>query len=104
MFTKLYEHSTLLNFLMCPFSYGFLFILTCGQFIDGFELVVKTGRPMFFGRKMEEELSKELELQIKGAEKPFIWKLIGVRTVLLPLVCRLIKTGLSMFFECSLMT
>ena len=26
---------------------------------------------MFFGRKMDEELSKELELQIKGAEKPF---------------------------------
>ncbi|KAL6332277.1 hypothetical protein AAG906_001992 [Vitis piasezkii] len=65
---------------------------------------VKTGRSMFFGRKMEEELSKELELQIKGAEKPFIWKLIGVRIVLLPLVCRLIKTGLSMFFECSLVT
>ncbi|KAL6332262.1 hypothetical protein AAG906_001977 [Vitis piasezkii] len=35
-------------------------------------------------KKMEEELSKELELQIKGAEKPSIWELIGVRFVLLP--------------------
>ncbi|RVW45925.1 Chaperone protein dnaJ 50 [Vitis vinifera] len=37
-----------------------------------------------FWQEMEEELSKELELQIKGAEKPSIWELIGVRFVLLP--------------------
>lgn len=33
---------------------------------------------------MEDDLSKELDLQIKGAEKPSIWQLIGVRFVLLP--------------------
>lgn len=38
----------------------------------------------FFNRKMEEELSKELELQIKGAEKPSIWALLGIRFILLP--------------------
>ncbi|CAH9141763.1 unnamed protein product [Cuscuta epithymum] len=36
------------------------------------------------GRKMEEELSKELNLQIKGAEIPSIWELVGVRFLLLP--------------------
>ncbi|XP_044495005.1 chaperone protein dnaJ 50 isoform X2 [Mangifera indica] len=35
-------------------------------------------------KKMEDDLSKELDLQIKGAEKPSIWQLIGVRFVLLP--------------------
>lgn len=38
----------------------------------------------FYIRKIEEDLSKELELDIKGAEKPCIWELIGVRVVLLP--------------------
>lgn len=33
---------------------------------------------------MEEDLSKELELDIKGAQKPVIWELIGVHFVLLP--------------------
>lgn len=33
---------------------------------------------------MEEDLSKELDLQIKGAEKPSIWQLLGVRFILLP--------------------
>lgn len=33
---------------------------------------------------MEEDLSKELDLQIKGAEKPSIWELFGVRFILLP--------------------
>lgn len=33
---------------------------------------------------MEDDLSKELDLQIKGAEKPSIWQLIGVRFVMLP--------------------
>lgn len=33
---------------------------------------------------MEDDLSKELDLQIKGAEKPSMWQLIGVRFVLLP--------------------
>ncbi|XP_010267762.1 PREDICTED: chaperone protein dnaJ 50 [Nelumbo nucifera] len=35
-------------------------------------------------KKMEEELSKELELQIKGAEKPSMWELVAVRFLLLP--------------------
>ncbi|KAL9272200.1 DnaJ protein ERDJ7-like protein [Drosera capensis] len=36
------------------------------------------------GKKAEVDLSKELELQIKGAEKPSVWGLIGVRFLLLP--------------------
>lgn len=35
-------------------------------------------------KKVEEELSNELELQIHGAEKPTIWKLFGVQFALLP--------------------
>lgn len=38
-------------------------------------------------RKVEEDLSKveeELDLQITGTERPSIWKLIGVRFILLP--------------------
>lgn len=35
-------------------------------------------------RNMEEELSKDLNLQIKGAEIPSIWELVGVRFLLLP--------------------
>ncbi|KAJ1423760.1 DnaJ domain containing protein [Sesbania bispinosa] len=35
-------------------------------------------------KKMNEDLSEELELQITGAEKPSVWKLVGVRVVLLP--------------------
>lgn len=35
-------------------------------------------------KKKEEELSKELELDIKGAEKPSLWELLGVRFLLLP--------------------
>ncbi|KAL8214704.1 hypothetical protein R6Q57_004153 [Mikania cordata] len=35
-------------------------------------------------KKMQEDLSKELELQIKGAEKPSMWGLLGVRFILLP--------------------
>lgn len=33
---------------------------------------------------MEEDLSKELDLQIKGAEEPSIWELLGIRVILLP--------------------
>ncbi|KAM7254696.1 hypothetical protein ACFE04_019937 [Oxalis oulophora] len=33
---------------------------------------------------VDEDLSKELDLQIKGAEKPSIWELLCVRFVLLP--------------------
>lgn len=39
---------------------------------------------IFICRKTEEDLSKELDLQITGAEKPSVWKLIGVRFILLP--------------------
>ncbi|XP_041023490.1 chaperone protein dnaJ 50 [Juglans microcarpa x Juglans regia] len=35
-------------------------------------------------KKMEEDFSKDLDLQIKGAEKPSIWGLLGVRFLLLP--------------------
>ncbi|GKV38194.1 hypothetical protein SLEP1_g46129 [Rubroshorea leprosula] len=35
-------------------------------------------------KKIKEDLSKELELDTKGVEKPCIWKLIGVRFGLLP--------------------
>ncbi|KAL5578946.1 hypothetical protein UlMin_011388 [Ulmus minor] len=35
-------------------------------------------------KKKEEDLSQELELQIKGAEKPSLWELVGVRFILLP--------------------
>lgn len=35
-------------------------------------------------KKTGEDLSKELDLQIKGAEKPSVWELIGVRLILLP--------------------
>ncbi|XP_072969100.1 dnaJ protein ERDJ7 [Typha angustifolia] len=35
-------------------------------------------------KKVEEELSNELELQIQGAEKPSMWKLYGIQFILLP--------------------
>ncbi|KAG2688197.1 hypothetical protein I3760_09G084100 [Carya illinoinensis] len=35
-------------------------------------------------KKIEEDFSQELDLQIKGAEKPSIWGLLGVRFLLLP--------------------
>ena len=35
-------------------------------------------------RNLEEELSKELNLDIKGTEKPSVWELIGIRFILLP--------------------
>jgi hypothetical protein len=33
---------------------------------------------------VEEDLSKELELDIKGAHIPAIWELLGVRFIVLP--------------------
>lgn len=36
------------------------------------------------GKKVEDELSGELELHIQGAERPSIWNLIGVQFILLP--------------------
>lgn len=47
-------------------------------------IVVKQGEPCSSGRKKEEDLSKKLELQITGAEKPSIWELVGIRLILLP--------------------
>ncbi|XP_047939807.1 chaperone protein dnaJ 50-like isoform X2 [Salvia hispanica] len=35
-------------------------------------------------KQLVEDLSKELELQIKGAEKPSLWELLDVRVILLP--------------------
>lgn len=37
-------------------------------------------------RKMEEDLSNELELQIQGVERPSMWKLLAVQFVLLPYI------------------
>lgn len=55
---------------------------------------------------MEEDLSKELDLQIKGAEKPSIWQLLGVRFILLPYTigkvrkkCSSISTELFFFLK-----
>lgn len=31
-----------------------------------------------------EELSQALDLQIQGAEKPTVWRLVGIRFLLLP--------------------
>ncbi|KAI8001499.1 DnaJ protein ERDJ7 [Camellia lanceoleosa] len=42
----------------------------------------KGQKPM--DKKMAEDLSKELDLQITGAEKPSMWELLGVRFILLP--------------------
>lgn len=42
----------------------------------------KTNKQM--NKKIEEDLGKELELQIKGAERPSFWDLLGVRFILLP--------------------
>ncbi|KAF5937741.1 hypothetical protein HYC85_025247 [Camellia sinensis] len=42
----------------------------------------KGQKPM--DKKMTEDLSKELDLQITGAEKPSMWELLGVRFILLP--------------------
>lgn len=45
---------------------------------------VPTNR-QYFDRGVDvEELSKELELQIQGAEKPTVWRLLGIRFILLP--------------------
>lgn len=43
---------------------------------------------------MEEELSKELELEIKGTEKPSLWNLLGVRFILLPYTFVKVKTSI----------
>ncbi|VVA93784.1 unnamed protein product [Arabis nemorensis] len=40
--------------------------------------------PKQIDQKLQEELSNELDLQIKGAEKPSVWDLLGVRFILLP--------------------
>ncbi|KAJ6397054.1 hypothetical protein OIU77_021986 [Salix suchowensis] len=42
----------------------------------------KSNRQM--DKKVEEDLSKELELDIKGTQKPSIWELLGVRFIVLP--------------------
>ncbi|KAH9606674.1 hypothetical protein KSS87_014883 [Heliosperma pusillum] len=42
-------------------------------------------------KKVDEDLSKELDLQINGAEKPSVWSLLGVQFVLLPYtLCKLL--------------
>ncbi|KAL3627568.1 Chaperone protein dnaJ 50 [Castilleja foliolosa] len=44
----------------------------------------KGGNKQINNKKMEEDFSKELELQIKGAEKPSLWELLVIRFILLP--------------------
>lgn len=39
---------------------------------------------LLFDRKVEEELSNELQLQIQGAEKPTLWNIFAVQFILLP--------------------
>lgn len=51
---------------------------------------------------MDEDLSKELELQIKGAEQPSMWDLIGVRFVLLPYTIGKVKFPFCLVVEESL--
>uniref|UniRef100_A0A1D1XYY4 DnaJ subfamily C member 25 n=1 Tax=Anthurium amnicola TaxID=1678845 RepID=A0A1D1XYY4_9ARAE len=46
-------------------------------------------------KKTEEELSNELQLQIQGAEKPSIWKLVVIRFLLLPYML-----GKLLFWRC----
>lgn len=42
-------------------------------------------------KKVEEDLSNELELQIQGAEKPSVWNLFAVQFILLPYtLCKLL--------------
>lgn len=47
---------------------------------------------------MEEDLSKELELQIKGAEKPSVWQLVGIRVILLPYTVGKVNIGVLPLF------
>ncbi|KAG5561388.1 hypothetical protein RHGRI_004425 [Rhododendron griersonianum] len=47
-------------------------------------MISKKKNQKHMDKNMEEDLSKELDLQIKGAEKPSIWQLLGVRFILLP--------------------
>ncbi|XVE51162.1 hypothetical protein DITRI_Ditri02bG0017100 [Diplodiscus trichospermus] len=73
---------------------GVLLILSAFQYLNWWtrynqavDMVKKT--PAYKNRlraQMEEDLSQELELDIKGAEKPSIWELIGVRFILLPYI------------------
>lgn len=48
------------------------------------DITCNTSEFFKFHRKLEEEISKELELQIKGAEKPSVWELLCIRFLLLP--------------------
>ncbi|KAK6917355.1 DnaJ domain [Dillenia turbinata] len=51
-------------------------------------------------KKTEEDLSKELDLQIKGAEKPSLWGLLGVRFILLPYtICKLLLWQFCWFWR-----
>lgn len=47
---------------------------------------------------MEEDLSKELDLQIKGAEEPSLWELIGIRVILLPYTVAKVSIGLALVY------
>lgn len=67
----------MIHFLMLKMIFKFY-----GSFYDCID--IKMSVICFCGRKVEEDLSNELELQIKGAEKPSIWGLLGIRFILLP--------------------
>lgn len=47
-------------------------------------------------RNVQEDLSKELDLQINGAEKPSLWGLVGVGFVLLPYTLSKVKYMLNL--------
>ncbi|KAK4491949.1 hypothetical protein RD792_002732, partial [Penstemon davidsonii] len=49
-------------------------------------------------KKVEEDLSKELELQIKGAERPSVWELIGIRFILLPYTLVKVSTQITIYW------
>lgn len=65
-----------LPFLANPYHWAFNSII--------FKLWLKQSELCSYSRKLEEDFSKELDLQIKGAEMPSVWELVGVRFVLLP--------------------
>lgn len=65
-----------ITFLANPYYWAFHSII--------FKLWLKQGELFSYSRKLEEDFSKELDLQIKGAEMPSVWELVGVRFVLLP--------------------
>ncbi|KAG8385701.1 hypothetical protein BUALT_Bualt03G0072500 [Buddleja alternifolia] len=55
-------------------------------------------------KKMEEDFSKELDLQIKGAEKPSVWELLCIRFILLPYTVGKVKRAPYSWEDASYLT